>query len=80
MSEYYSSRIEEGEVNMTSDDPCEIIVRLNETLQQTCGLAIQDDYRTWNQAGEISEAGKPLYIDPSDHFTQHIFFDDNADP
>ena len=80
MHEYYSSRLEEGELYMTSDDPCEILVRLQETLQQTCAIAIQDDYRTWEQAGEASEAAKPMYLDPSDHHTQHIFFDDNADP
>ena len=55
------------------------MIRLNDTLNQTCAIAIQDDWKTWNKNGEISDAGKPLYIDNSDHSTQHIFFDDNAD-
>ena len=54
------------------------MIRLNDTLNQTCSIAIQDDWQTWNKNGEISDAGKPLFIDNSDHSTQHIFFDDNA--
>lgn len=42
--------------------------------------AIRDDCEDWYKHGFDPTRGKPLWIDQSDHMTQHIFFDDNIRP
>ena len=50
-----------------------------QNLKETCGLAIQDDYETWNRKGRGVMYAKPLLIDQSDYDdTLQIFFDDHA--
>ena len=43
-------------------------------------MAIQDDYNGWKANECNNEVAKLLLIDQADYNTQHIFFDDNADP
>ena len=40
-------------------------------------LAFQDYYDWWAANGEVAHAGKGFLIDPEDHDSHHIFFDDN---
>ena len=41
-------------------------------------MVIQDDWKAWNNNGEISEFGKKFIIDSIDTKTLSIFFDDHA--
>lgn len=43
-------------------------------------MAIQDDYNNWKENDFSNEVAKLMLIDQADYNTQHIFFDDNADP
>ena len=43
-------------------------------------MAIQDDYNNWKGNALNNEVAGLLLIDQADYNTQHIFFDDNADP
>lgn len=51
-----------------------------ETLKKSSTLAIQDDYAHWAENDKHRECSKLLMVDQADYSTQHIFFDDNADP
>ena len=51
-----------------------------ETLKKFSSMAIQDDYTNWKAHEFSNEVSKLLLIDQADYNTQHIFFDDNADP
>jgi hypothetical protein len=55
-----------------------MFIRLTELTNRVCAANIRDDYRYWNTNGERGPYGKLLPIDLQDHFTQHIFFDDNV--
>jgi hypothetical protein len=41
-------------------------------------MAIQDDYRYWNQNGELVDSAKLMIVDQTDYNTLEIFFDDNV--
>ena len=43
-------------------------------------MAINEDYHNYAANDCHNEVGKLLLMDQSDYQTQHIFFDDNADP
>jgi hypothetical protein len=62
------------------NDPIPIFQNMLETLKKFSSLAIQDDYTNWKKHDHSNEVAKLMLIDQSDYNTQHIFFDDNADP
>ena len=43
-------------------------------------MAVQEDWKHWNENGEDREYAKLLLIDQADYQTQHIFFDDHIWP
>jgi hypothetical protein len=40
-------------------------------------MAIQDDWKTWNNDQERERSGKPFIFDPEDHLALSLFFDDH---
>lgn len=71
-------------VNSDSFEKCECIKTDDEMYSELTNLtgiwAIQDDCADWYRHNFDPTRGKPLWIDPSDPSTQHIFFDDNFRP
>lgn len=61
-------------------DPIPVYQNMLETLKKFSSMAIQDDYLNWKANDFSNEVAKLLLIDQADYNTQHIFFDDNADP
>ena len=51
-----------------------------ETLKKFSVMAISDDYKAWKENEFSNEVAKLLLVDQADYNTQHIFFDDNAEP
>jgi ABC-type proline/glycine betaine transport system substrate-binding protein len=51
-----------------------------EALKKYSSMAVQDDYNGWKDNEFSNEVAKLLLVDQADYNTQHIFFDDNADP
>lgn len=43
-------------------------------------IAIQDDWKMWNDDGERGRSGKPFIFDPEDGEVLSLFFDDNINP
>ncbi|KRW98922.1 hypothetical protein PPERSA_09447 [Pseudocohnilembus persalinus] len=76
LEELYEKEIEEESVQINKGAQ-QIHVQIQELLQERCVLALQDDYQNWHKHNKISDKSKLLIVDPSDYYTQHIFFDDN---
>ena len=51
-----------------------------ETLKKTPVMCIQDDYEAHSSHDWESSWGKLHLVDQADYNTQHIFFDDCAEP
>ena len=75
--EFHAGQIDEGEISVTKGLGS-VHIKINETLNRTCSMALNDDYATWDKYGEQSKYGKLLSIDQQDYTTHHVFFDDNT--
>ena len=61
-------------------EPLTIYQNMLEALKKYSSMAVQDDYNGWKDNEFSNEVAKLLLVDQADYNTQHIFFDDNADP
>lgn len=61
-------------------DPIQQYQHIIETLKKKATMVFQEDFKNWSANDKHREVAKLLLIDQADYQTQHIFFDDNADP
>lgn len=61
-------------------DPITQYQHILETLKKKGTMVFHEDYKNWAANDRHREVAKLLLLDQADYQTQHIFFDDNADP
>jgi len=73
----YKEEVKNGSVKIFRES-ANVHLALTESLKDSCGFAIQDDFVFWNQNGCRLDCAKPLIVDSHDYNTLQIFFDDNV--
>ena len=72
--------VEEYEDCKLISDPIQQFQHILETLKKRSSMSIQEDFDHWKENDYHREVAKLLLIDQADYQTQHIFFDDLANP
>lgn len=68
LEDFYRGEIEEGNVEIVKE-LSDVYLSMMEILKKRSTMAIQDDWRHWNKAGEIPSEGKLMLVDQADYHT-----------
>eukprot|EP01015_Nassula_variabilis_P012974 TRINITY_DN20641_c0_g1_i1.p1 TRINITY_DN20641_c0_g1~~TRINITY_DN20641_c0_g1_i1.p1 ORF type:complete len:111 (+),score=33.24 TRINITY_DN20641_c0_g1_i1:60-392(+) len=69
LEEAYEEELNAGQDIQFVFNYSKIFVQVQESLKESCGLAIQDDYLYWDGNNRISNCGKLFTIDQTDYNT-----------